>query len=415
MLDSSEIWACGPFLMDKLQADPFLERLKLELDFLASQSQLRRLELLDGINLCSNDYLGLSTDARLRDAVASALAVGSPVGSTGSRLLSGNARIWEELESELARFAGTEAALYFGSGYAANIGLLSSILGPDDAVFSDQANHASIIDGIRLSGARKIIFPHLDLAFLESALRKEDEGRKTSAERASKVIVIESVFSMEGDRSPVADLVAMAGRYGAQLIFDEAHATAVMGPGGRGLVAAAGATNNVLAVVHTCGKALAGMGAFVGCSETLKQYLVNRARTFIFSTALPPYIAAQMRAVIPIAVAADGERSYLAALGAHLRARLREAGFDTGGSGSQIVPVMLGRNERALEFAAALCRQGFVVRAIRPPTVPSGTARLRLSLHVGLSIGVLDRLVEALIGISENIGRGERVSSSASR
>jgi 8-amino-7-oxononanoate synthase len=397
--------------MAKPQANPFLERLKLELDFLASQSQLRRLELLEGTNLCSNDYLGLSTDPRLRDAVAAALAAGSLVGSTGSRLLSGNARVWEELESELAGFAGTEAALYFGSGYAANIGLFSSILGPNDIVFSDQANHASIIDGIRLSGARKIIFPHLDLAFLESALRKENESRENGAARAQKVIVVESVFSMEGDRAPVADLVAMAQRYGAQLIFDEAHATAVMGPSGRGLVAAEGATDSVLAVVHTCGKALAGMGAFVGCSETLKQYLVNRARTFIFSTALPPCIAAQMRTAIPIAVAADRKRSYLAELGMHLRARLRDAEFDTGGSDSQIVPVMLGQNERALEFSAALYRQGFVARAIRPPTVPAGTARLRLSLHAGLSIEVLDRLVEALIGIREDaVRRGERVS-----
>ena len=187
---------------------------------------------MPGVNFCSNDYLGLAADPRLRDAVAAALAAGSPVGSTGSRLLSGNAAIWEELESELAEFAGSEAALYFNSGYAANVGLFSSLLGPDDIVFSDSANHASIIDGIRLSGARKVVFPHLDLDVLESELRKP------VASDAQKFIAVESVFSMDGDGAPVADLLALAERHNAQLIIDEAHATGVFGPQGRGLVAA---------------------------------------------------------------------------------------------------------------------------------------------------------------------------------
>ncbi len=389
--------------MDTPQPSPFLNRLELELASLASQSQLRRLKVLEGINFCSNDYLGLSTDARLRDAVAAALAAGTATGSTGSRLLSGNAKIWEEVESELAQFTGAEAALYFSSGYAANLGLLSSIVRPYDTVFSDRANHASIIDGIRLSGARKVIFPHLDLDVLERKLRNEDQVRKPGAGRARKFIVAESVFSMDGDRAPIAGLVALAEHYDAQLIFDEAHATGVLGPQGRGLVAAAAATGKVLAVVHTCGKALASMGAFICCSEILRQYLVNRARTFVFSTALPPYMAAQVRAAMRLAVAADCERSHLAELGNHLRARLRDAGFDTAKSDSQIVPVILGQNERALEFSAGLCRAGFAVRAIRPPTVPAGGARLRLSLHVGLSKQVLDRLVEELICVREQV------------
>ncbi len=395
--------------MAKPQASPLLRRMQSELDALAAQSQLRRLEILGGvrrINLSSNDYLGLATDRRLREAVTAALAAGSPVGSTGSRLLSGNSPVWEELEAELAEFTGAEAVLYFGSGYAANIGLFSSVLHPGDVVFSDSTNHASIIDGIRLSGARKIIFPHLDLNFLEDQLREESRKEHASPQNdsspAQKIIAVESVFSMNGDRAPVADLLSLAERYNAQLIFDEAHATGVLGPQGRGLVAAASATDRVLAVVHTSGKALAGMGAFVCGSRTLKEYLINRARTFIFATALPPYMAAQMRAAIRIAAGMNRERAHLAHLAQRLRDRLRAAGFDTGRSESHIVPVILGENERALQFAAALSDQKFVVRAIRPPTVAPGTARLRLSLHANLGIPAIDRLADALIQIREN-------------
>ncbi len=382
--------------MDKRPASALLVRMEAELASLASQSQLRRLEVMQGINFCSNDYLGLSADPRLRKAVADALATGVAVGSTGSRLLSGNAPIWEDLECELAQFAGAEAALFFNSGYAANTGLLGCIAGSQDVIFSDQANHASIIDGIRLSRARKVVFPHLDLDFLERELRR-------SPGVAQRFIAVESVFSMDGDRAPLAELTAIANRYGAQLIVDEAHATGVFGPGGRGLAACSGGMRDILATIHPCGKAFAAMGAFVCCSETLKQYLVNHARTFIFSTAPPPYLAAQMRTAIGVVAAADAARSHLADLGAHLRESLRDAGFDTARSDSQIVPVLLGGNERALQFAALLCQAGFAVRAIRPPTVPLGTARLRLSLTAGMSVPILDRLVGEMIRIREQL------------
>ena len=381
--------------MDQLPDSGFLRRARADLDTLEARSQLRRLEIFRGINFCSNDYLGLSTDARLREAVVAALAGGSPSGSTGSRLLSGHALIWDELEDELAQFAGTEAALYFNSGYAANTGLFSCVLQRDDVVFSDGANHASIIDGIRLSGARKVIFPHLDLNVLEDELRRAAPGR------GQKFIAVESVFSMDGDRAPIAGLLALAERYGAELIVDEAHATGVLGPQGRGLVAAAGATNRVLAVVHTCGKALAGMGAFVLCANVLKKYLVNHARSFIFSTALPPYLGAQLRAAIRIAAAADAARGRLQDLATHLRAGLRDNGFDTASSDSQIVPVLLGENERTLAVAARLGQDGFAVRAIRPPTVPPGTARLRLSLTVRHTTEMLDRLTDSLVRARE--------------
>ena len=381
--------------MPSPEASPLLRRLEGELAALEANAQLRHLEILPDLNFSSNDYLGLSVDPRLRAAVAEALAKGSPVGSTGSRLLSGHAGIWEELELQLARFTGAEAVSYFSSGYAANVGLFGAVLRSDDVVFSDSANHASIIDGIRLSGARKVIFPHRNLNALE------DELRQSRAVAGQKIIAVESVFSMDGDRAPLPDLIALADRYGAELIVDEAHATGVFGPQGRGLIASAHADGAVFAAVHTCGKALAGMGAFVSGSKTLKQFLINRARTFIFSTALPPYLAAQMRTAIGIVASADAERERLADLATHLRTRLREAGFDTAQSNSQIVPVLLGTNERALHFAAYLQQQGFAVRAIRPPTVPVGSARLRLSLTARHSREMLDRLVDALLRVRE--------------
>ncbi|MEJ2008506.1 MAG: 8-amino-7-oxononanoate synthase [Acidobacteriota bacterium] len=376
--------------MNNPESSHTLSSLQAELTALGEKSQLRRLARMEGVNLCSNDYLGLSTDPRLAQAVTAALEAGSPVASTGSRLLSGNSVAWEDLESAFARFAGSEAALFFSSGYAANLGLLEAILRPEDTVFSDQSNHASLIDGIRLGHARRVIFPHLDLNFLEDALRQN----RLFAGRI--FIVVESLFSMEGDRARIADLLRLAGRFGAELIVDEAHATGVLGPQGRGLVAAANGNGQVLASVYTCGKAMASAGAFVCGSATLKQYLVNRARTFIFSTALPPYFAAQIAKAVEIAAEADAERRRLESLSVFLRARLKQAGFDIGTSDTQIVPVLLGGNDTAVRYADALQRQGFAVRPIRPPTVPEGHSRLRLSVTTKLSEEALDRLVKSL-------------------
>jgi 8-amino-7-oxononanoate synthase len=379
--------------MNKPDTESTIDGLRAELDSLDARQGHRRLGRMEGISLSSNDYLGLSTDPRLARAITDALEGGSAVASTGSRLLSGNSPEWERVESDFARFIGTEAALFFSSGYAANLGLLGAILRPEDVVFSDESNHASLIDGIRLSRARKVIFPHLDLDFLEDALRKSDGAA------GRKFIVVESLFSMEGDRAPIAEQLSLADRFGAELIVDEAHATGVFGPRGRGLVAAAGGNARVLASVHTCGKALASAGAFVCGSETLKQYLVNRARTFIFSTALPPYFAAQIAKAVEIAADADAERERLQVLSNFLREQLRAAGFDTGTSDSQIVPVLLGGNDAAIHYADALQRHGFAVRPIRPPTVPEGTSRLRLSVTTKLSEEALDRLVKVLAGI----------------
>jgi len=367
------------------------QRILAELSDLESRAQLRRLETVHGIDLSSNDYLGLATDPRMKIAILEGVESAPRIASTGSRLLSGHEEAWTILEHDFARWVGAEAALYFTSGYAANIGLLSAILRPEDVVFSDSANHASLIDGIRLAKCRRVIFPHLDFTFLEGELRRSASGA------GARVIIVESIFSMEGDRAPLADLAALAERYGSELIVDEAHATGVHGPCGSGCVAEAGLTARVLATMHTCGKALAAAGAFVCGSENLRRFLVNRARTFIFNTGLPPYFASQVASGISFAKEAECERARLIELSSFLKNELRNNGFDTASSDSQIVPVIRGPNDAAVNFAEYLKTRGFGVRAIRPPTVPEGTARLRLSVTAKLSKDILTELVVAMI------------------
>jgi 8-amino-7-oxononanoate synthase len=359
---------------------------------LEAQNQRRSLAEIAGVNLCSNDYLGLAEDARLKAAVLEAVRDAERVGGTGSRLLSGHSAIWDEIEQEFAEFAGTEAALYFGSGYAANLGLLRALLGRDDVVFSDELNHASLIDGIRLSGARKVIYPHRDLNALERALREHDgaSGRKC--------VVTETVFSMDGDVVPLPELVALCERFGATVIVDEAHATAVLGPSGRGMSVEAGAARGrgVIAAVHTCGKALASAGAFVCGSAVLREHLINHARTFIFSTAMPPYMAGQIRAALRLAQGMDEQRTSLLSSARRLAAGLRAQGYDTAGSSTQIVPTVVGENEEALAVAEYLQQRGFAVRAIRPPTVKTGRARLRFSITAAIAASELERLENSM-------------------
>lgn len=366
------------------------ERIAREIESLRERSQLRSLEILGGVNLCSNDYLGLAGDPRLKRAVIEAVASATQVGATGSRLLSGNSREWKELETEFAEFAGTESALYFTSGYAANLGLLSAILRPGDTVFSDALNHASLIDGIRLSGARKIIYPHGDVEFLEQSLRE------SSHREGAKVIVTESIFSMEGDVARIEDVLRLATTYSAELIVDEAHALGVRGPEGRGVAAELKLEREIFAIVYPCGKALASAGAFVCCGAALRDFLVNRARTFLFSTALPPYFSRQIRAALAIAREEDSRRKHLHEIANALRAELAAAGLNCGTSSTQIVPVILGSNEAALRVAAQLQTAGFAVRAIRPPTVPAGTARIRISLTSRITLAEVHRLVAAI-------------------
>jgi 8-amino-7-oxononanoate synthase len=375
----------------RLAFNPTLDRIEKELASLRARSLHRTLESMDGSNFCSNDYLALSKHPDLVSAVREAIVPGERVASTGSRLLSGHVDAWEEVEEEFADYVGAEASLFFNSGYAANIGVLTSILRDGDIVFSDSANHASLIDGMRLSRVRKVIFPHLNLDALEDALRNEGHGGN------ERFIVSESLFGMDGDQASVSHLHGLADRYGASLIIDEAHATGVLGKQGRGLVEDAGRPESVLATIHTCGKALASAGAFVACSKTLKDFLINRARTFVFSTSLPPYMAVQVRTALRIAKESETDRAGLAANARLLRDKIREAGLDCGGSESQIVPVMLGTSEDAVKIAAALNTSGFAVRAIRPPTVPAGTARLRLSLNVDIPPEIIHELVRGVV------------------
>ncbi len=379
-------------------AEHIERRIARELDSLREILQLRTLDAPDGIDLSSNDYLGLARNPRLKVAVAESVERAERMGGTGSRLLSGNAHEWEELEADFAEFAGTEAALYFGSGYAANIGLLSSLLRPGDVVFSDAMNHASLIDGMRLSVATKVIFPHRDLGFLENALRQNKAGA------GARLIVSESVFSMEGDVAPLREMLRLGKECGAALVVDEAHATGVCGPHGRGVAAELGIEREALAIVHTCGKALASAGAFVCGSGALKDFLVSRARTFIFSTAMPPYFAGQIRAAMELARTADGERAGLREIADELRASLAAAGLDCGTSSTHIVPVILGSNEAALHVASELQRAGFAAKAIRPPTVPPGTARIRISLTSRITREQARRLAEVLRAECASVG-----------
>jgi len=382
------------------------QRILAELSDLESRAQLRHLETVQGVDLSSNDYLGLATDQRMKQAVLRGVNSTSRIASTGSRLLSGHDKAWTLLEHDFARWVGAEAGLYFTSGYAANIGLLSALLRTEDVVFSDSANHASLIDGIRLAKCRRVIFPHLDLNFLE------DELRRNASVAGARVIVVESIFSMEGDRAPLGDLAALAERHGAELIVDEAHAIGVWGPRGGGCVAEAGLSTRVLATVYTCGKALAAAGAFVCGSDNLRRFLVNRARTFIFNTGLPPYFASQVNEGMSLAKEAESERACLSEMSAFLRNELQKRGFDASGSDSQIVPVILGSNDAAVNFAESLRTRGFGVRAIRPPTVPAGTARLRLSLTAKLSKDVLVDLVAAMIQTRDEHSSARAVSVS---
>jgi 8-amino-7-oxononanoate synthase len=333
----------------------------------------------------------LAEHPALREAVVRAVGNTTRMGGTASRLLSGQTEGWHKLEEEFAAFAGTEAALFFGSGYAANMGLLSALVGRDDVVYSDTLNHASLIDGMRLSGARKVIYPHLNLDALENSLR-QDAGAPWR-----RIIVTESVFSMNGDVAPLKEMASLAEKFGAAMIVDEAHATGVQGKAGSGLTVREGILTPVLATIHTCGKALGSAGAFVCGPAVVKDHLINHARTFIFSTALPPYFAEQIGAAVKLCAGMDMERQALLERAERLNRSLQRAGFDTGGSTSQIVPVILGNNEDALQAAARLQRDGFAVRAIRPPTVPAGRARLRLSLTARIAEEELKRLVKSLV------------------
>jgi 8-amino-7-oxononanoate synthase len=321
--------------------------------------------------LCSNNYLGLADHPRVREAAADA-AMRWGVGTGASRLVSGSMTIHRRLEEALAGFEGTQSALLFGSGYLANTGAIAALAADGGFVFSDALNHASIVDGCRLAGAETFVYRHADPEHLEWGLRR--------AGGAPSLIVTDGVFSMEGDVAPLEEICDLAARYGARVMVDEAHATGALGPGGRGAVAEAGLEDEVDVIVGTLGKALGSYGAYVACDEAIAAYLINTARTLIFSTALPPPAAAGALAALELLEEQPRRVERLSANAELMRAELAAQGFDTGPSCTQIVPLVVGDARRALRFCDAALARGVFVQAIRPPTVPEGTSRLRLAV-----------------------------------
>ncbi|HAK94760.1 MAG TPA: 8-amino-7-oxononanoate synthase [Planctomycetes bacterium] len=377
-----------------------------ELEKLASEGLLRTLTARAGLggkfveagrtvlNFSSNDYLDLASDARLKSAAAEAIAAWG-CGAAASRLMSGTLRLHEALEAELADLAGRERALVFGSGFLANIGVLAALAGRHTTIFADRLNHASLVDGARLSGARLVRYRHRDVAQLDALLAADSSRRR--------IIVTDSVFSMDGDIAPLADIGDCAIRRGALLVVDEAHAIGVLGLGGGGLCRDLPAVRPDV-VIGTLSKALGGYGGFAAGSRELRDLLVNRARSFIYSTALPPACLGSARAALAILAASHDPGATLLARAARFRNALGNAGLDTGPSRTQIIPVMAGDNERALAFARALGDSGILAVAVRPPTVPPGTARLRLSVTLAHTDEDLARAAAAIAAAARQVG-----------
>ena len=343
--------------------------------------------------LASNNYLGLATHPEVVDAAAAA-APRYGAGAGSARLITGGLVLHDELEARLAAFKGTEAALLFSSGYLANLGTVSALVGPGDAVFSDELNHASIIDGCRLSRAEVHVYRHADAGDL--AERLGDWRQRAGSDRRA-LVVTDSVFSMDGDIAPLPDIVAACERHGAILMVDEAHASGVVGPGGRGGVAAYGLDGRVGVVMGTLSKALGAAGGFIAGSADLCSYLRNRARSFIFDTALPPPTAAGALAALTI-VEREPERPVRARrLATRLSAGLRAAGFDVSDPAAAVLPVVIGEPDAAMALSARLLDAGVLVTAIRPPTVPPGTSRLRATVMATHTDAQIDRAAAAFV------------------
>jgi 8-amino-7-oxononanoate synthase len=350
--------------------------------------------LLDGrrvLCLASNNYLGLAAHPEVIEAAAEA-AHRYGAGSGSARLVTGGLRVHDELEARLAAFKGTEAALLFSSGYLANLGTVAALVGPGDAVFSDELNHASIIDGCRLSRADVHVYRHGDAGHLADRL---GAWRRSAGAGPRALVVTDSVFSMDGDVAPLPDVVAACDRHGAVLMVDEAHATGVVGPGGRGAVAGYGLDGRVGVIMGTLSKSLGAAGGFIAGSAALCAYLRNRARSFIFDTALPPPTAAAALAALGI-VEREPERPLRARrLAGRLAAGLRAAGYDVRDPPAAVVPVVVGAPDAAVGLSARLLDAGVLVTAIRPPSVPDGTSRLRATVMATHTDGEIDRAIAA--------------------
>lgn len=351
------------------------QRLRAHLVELERDGLLRTRRPPQGIDLSSNDYLGLSAHPLVKERMAAAVC-SMGAGSTGSRLLRGERDCFTALEQRFAAFKGTERALYFSSGYLANLAVLATFPEVGDTIYSDEWNHASLIDGARLSRAERVVFPH---------------GSPGEVPPGA-FLVTESIFSMDGDFAPLEQYAQL----GAGLIVDEAHAVGIYGKRGSGLIEEAGIGDAVFVSINTAGKALGVAGAFVAGPAWAIEYLAQRARTFLFSTAMPPAVAAALDASLDVIEGEPERRGRLRFLARYLREQLRDAGVAVAPGDSPIIPVILGENDRAMAIAATLQQAGFDIRAIRPPTVAPGTARLRISVNAGLTEDLLDRFVGEL-------------------
>jgi 8-amino-7-oxononanoate synthase len=397
-----------------------IEQRLAELERLGLQRRLRMVSgpqgprvLLDDepvLLLCSNNYLGLADHPRVREAAADA-AMRWGVGAGASRLVSGTMTIHRRLEERLAAWEGSEGCLLFGSGYLANIGTIGALAGVGDIVFSDELNHASIVDGCRCSRAEVVVYRHLDVEHLAWSLghhgaggRGGERGHDRGGDGRRRLIVTDSVFSMDGDIAPLAQIVELAKEHGARTMVDEAHATGALGPGGRGAVAAAGLQGEVDVLVGTLGKALGSYGAYVCADEEMIRYLVNTSRSLIFSTAPGPPAVAGALAALELLEADEDRVEQLRSAARTLRGALALEGFPVAAGAMHIVPLLVGDADSAMRLCGEALQRGVFAQAIRPPTVPPGTSRLRLAAMATHTTEDLKMAARALGEAAREIG-----------
>ena len=347
--------------------------------------------------LCSNNYLGLADHPQVREEAAEA-AMRWGAGAGASRLVSGTMTVHIELERRLAAFEGSEACILFGSGYLANLGVIGALAGPGDTIFSDELNHASIIDGCKASRARVVVYRHLDMNHLESCLRNDRDARR-------RLIVTDSVFSMDGDVAPLREIVNLADAHDARLVVDEAHATGALGEGGRGALAEAGLQGKVDVLIGTLGKALGSYGAYACAKEETVRYLINAARSLIFSTAPSPPSVAGALAALKLLETEPERVAHLRGAARSLRGALAEEGFAVERSEMHIVPLVIGDSEAAVRLCGSALKRGVFAQAIRPPTVAEGTSRLRLTAMASHSASELHEAAKVLADAAREVGR----------
>ena len=346
----------------------------------------------DYIDFSSNDYLGLSNHPELKEASRSATEkLGTS--SSASRLLSGDLDMHHTLEEKVATFKGKEGALVFNSGYQANVGIIASLCNKSDVIFSDRLSHASILDGISLSGSRHFRFRHNDIEHLESLFKKERKNYKEA------LIITETIFSMDGDKAPLKELVALKERYNCKIMVDEAHATGIFGKEGSGIVEEEGLSERIDLIMGTFSKALGSFGAYLASSKSIVDFLINSCRSFIYSTALPPSIIAANLRSIDLIKNEPYRRIRLLENADYLRSELEKKGFKVKGS-SQIIPLIVERSEKAIKLSQELQNRGYWILPIRPPTVPAGEARLRFSLTYNHTREMLERLINDICNIN---------------